>query len=95
MGVEFGSLEVRPWVGVCGWSLSPAQLEWVPECTMGKALGEGVGQGLCSVQPEGVSKDGGSDLGDQQIPQCPSGQGKCYPCSLPFLHYPEGLSYTH
>ena len=37
---EFWSLEVGPWVGVCGWGLGPA-LERVSEGS-GRALGVGV-----------------------------------------------------
>ena len=52
--VEFQSLEVRPWVRVCGCGLGPAQLKGVSEGVSkcrGRALGGsvGVGFGLCLV----------------------------------------------
>ena len=47
--VELQSLEVGPWVVVCGWGLGPAQLEGVSEGVSecgGGALGGGVGAEL-------------------------------------------------
>ena len=52
--MEFQSLEVRPWVKVCGWGLVSVQLEGVSEEVSkyrGRALGGGVsaGLGLCTA----------------------------------------------
>ena len=52
--LEFLSLEVRPWVRVCGWGLGPAGLEAVSEGVSKyrcRTLGVGVGAelGLCAV----------------------------------------------
>ena len=54
--MEFLSLEVRPWVRVCGWILGPVQLEGVSEGVSecrGRALGGGVGIGLGLCMAEG------------------------------------------
>ena len=47
--MELQSLEVRPWVRVCGWGLGPERSEGVSEGVSkcrGRALGGGVGAGL-------------------------------------------------
>ena len=50
------------------------------------------GWDLGTLQQEGGSKGRGLGPGAQQAPQCLSGQGKRWPCSLPFLRQPpQGL----
>ena len=68
--VELWSLEVRPWVRVCGWGLGPAWLEGVSEGVSecrGGALGGGVGAGL------GFCVEGGRLQGQRIRPRSPTG----------------------
>ena len=72
------------------WLEKAAGLEGASECR-NKALGV-QGQGLGPAQPEGISEGAGLGLAPQQATGGLSGQGKCWPSSLPILWSPEGLS---
>ena len=90
--LEFGVRALRKSMWV---SFRPSALEGVSECR-GRALGWGVGRGLGYAQQEGGSEGRGLGLGVQQAPQCLSGQGKPWPCSVLFLctpphHLPQGF----
>ena len=66
----FQSLEVGPWVRVCGWGLGPVRLEGVSEGVSecrGGALGGGVGVGL------GLCTAGGRLQGQRIRPESPAG----------------------
>ena len=79
--LEFGGRALSKGVSV---GFKPSTLQGVSECR-GGALGGGVGWGLDSARQEGVSEGRGLGPGSQQASQCLSGQGKHWPCSLPFL----------
>ena len=93
-------VEVRPWVRVCGWGVGPACLEGVSEGSLCIEVGPWVGLwrggGLELCSQEGGSEDRWLGPGAQQAPRCLSGQEKCWPHSLPFLHAPPpGLPHSH
>ena len=82
------------WVGFRPSALEGVS-EGVSECR-GGAMGGVQGRGLGSALQKGGSEGRGLGSGAQEAPQCLSGQGKHWPCSLPFLralphHLPQGL----